>query len=98
MARGSFKSTRYGRYLYGLGVQRGDCGSAVLAKSKEGGLDFVGLLVSLWKGEESEFVDIYPTDALWANNSGDSCHESAVLCYRRYVGASINMNECGVQC
>lgn len=42
---------------YPFGVQRGDSGSAILAKSKEGGLDFVGLLVSLWEGEESKFID-----------------------------------------
>jgi len=39
---------------YPFGVQRGDSGSTILAKSREGGLDFVGLLVSLWKGEEMD--------------------------------------------
>jgi len=46
---------------YPFGAQPGDSGSAIFAKSKEGGLDFVGLLVSLWKGEESEFKDTTQT-------------------------------------
>jgi len=41
---------------YAFGVQRGDSESVIFTKQKEGGLDFVGLLVSLWKREESEFV------------------------------------------